>query len=272
MPKNQRNPIYIQSRSNDLVKKLRKLAHEPAAYRKHGLVWVEGEHLCQAACAHQLQPVYAVFAHRVWQAQVAPELYKLAEKVVVLDDAVFADISPLPSAGNMGYLLDAKQCMGQVEQIHPHANTVVLDCIQDAGNVGSILRTAAAMNFKQIIAIQGTAALWSPKVLRSAMGAHFGLQLFESATPMQLQQLRIPLLVTHLQADALLHNATLPTPCAWVLGHEGQGVQDDVLALAHQRLRIAQIGGEESLNVAAAAAICLHASSVQVQKSKKKSL
>lgn len=270
MPQNQHNPVYIQSRNNDLVKQLRKLAHEPSAYRKHGLVWLEGEHLCQAACAQHIHPVYAVFAHSVWQHTVAAELYAHAQKVVVLDDALFADMSPLPSSGKMGYVLDAANCMGQAAQMNPHANTVVLDRIQDAGNVGSILRTAAAMQFKQIVAIQGTAALWSPKVLRSAMGAHFALQLFENASIANVQQLHIPLLITHLQADALLHKADLPSPCAWVLGHEGQGVQDDLAALAHQRLRIAQPGGEESLNVAAAAAICLYASAAQMQKTMKK--
>lgn len=270
MSQNRNNFIHINARSNDLVKKLRKLARNPAAYRKHGLIWVEGEHLCQAACANHMQPVYAVFTHSVWQDVVAPELHAHAQKIVVLDDAIFADISPLPSAGNMGYLLNVFDCMGQVTHINPNANTVVLDRIQDTGNVGSILRTAAAMNFKQIIALQGTAALWSSKVLRSAMGAHFGLHFFEGATPTDLQQLRVSLLITHLQTDDLLHENQLPTPCAWVFGHEGQGVHDDLAALAHQRLRIAQPGGEESLNVAAAAAICLYASSVQVQKTMKK--
>ena len=138
--------------------------------------------------------------------------------------------------------------------------------MQDAGNVGSILRSAAAFGFKQIIALTGTAALWSPKVLRAGMGAHFGLQLMESAHVDDLSALTVPLVVTSSHQGDFLQNLMqkqgLPNPCAWVLGHEGQGVRTEVIAAAAVSVRIGQPGGEESLNVAAAAAICLHASSV----------
>jgi TrmH family RNA methyltransferase len=112
-----------------------------------------------------------------------------------------------------------------------------------------------------VIALRETAALWSPKVLRAGMGAHFGLTLFEGLDVEALSRLQIPLLVTSSHAGALVQDARLPFPCAWVLGHEGQGVSPDLVARAALQVRIGQPGGEESLNVAAAAAICLHASS-----------
>jgi RNA methyltransferase, TrmH family len=108
--------------------------------------------------------------------------------------------------------------------------------------------------------LRGTAALWSPKVLRAGMGAHFGLSLLDAAEPGVLDALRVPLLATSSHAGEFVHHAHLPWPCAWVLGHEGQGVAPEVTARAARALRIAQPGGEESLNVATAAAICLHAS------------
>ena len=94
------------------------------------------------------------------------------------------------------------------------------------------------------------------------MGAHFGLQLHEGLSPEDLDALQLPLLVTHLQGTQLLHEARLPRPCAWVMGHEGQGVRQALVDRASLLLRIAQPGGEESLNVASAAAICLYASSI----------
>jgi TrmH family RNA methyltransferase len=142
------------------------------------------------------------------------------------------------------------------------APTVVLDRLQDAGNVGSILRSAAAFGFKQVIALQDTAALWSPKVLRAGMGAHFGLTLFEAVQEPTLDALTVPLVVTSSHQGVLIHKLQLPFPCAWALGHEGQGVRPSLLARAQVHVRIGQPGGEESLNVAAAAAICLHASAV----------
>jgi len=110
----------------------------------------------------------------------------------------------------------------------------------------------------QVLALQGTAALWSPKVLRAGMGAHFGLRLVEGLQPDDLSALAVPLVGTSLQTDALLQTAALPRPCAWVLGHEGQGIAPALLARCALTVRIPQPGGEESLNVAAAAAVCFY--------------
>jgi TrmH family RNA methyltransferase len=137
---------------------------------------------------------------------------------------------------------------------------VVLDRVQDAGNVGSILRSASAFGFRQVVAVKGSAALWSPKVLRAGMGAHFALDLIEGVEHAALHALQVPLLVTSSHSGEWLHRAALPWPCAWVMGHEGQGVSPALEERSALRIRIAQPGGEESLNVAAAAAICLHAS------------
>jgi len=144
--------------------------------------------------------------------------------------------------------------------IAPGIATVILDRVQDAGNVGAILRCAAAFGFSQVIAIKGTAALWSPKVLRAGMGAHFGLRLVEAVEEGALDALAVPIITTSSHAGELLHVSRLPWPCAWALGHEGQGVSEELAHRAALSVRIAQPGGEESLNVATAAAICLHAS------------
>jgi TrmH family RNA methyltransferase len=116
---------------------------------------------------------------------------------------------------------------------------------------------------RQVLALKGTVALWSPKVLRAGQGAHFGLALCEGLAPEALDALAVPLLGTSLQADALLPDARLPSPCAWVMGHEGQGVDPALLARCAFSVRIPQPGGEESLNVAAATAVCLYESARQ---------
>jgi TrmH family RNA methyltransferase len=96
------------------------------------------------------------------------------------------------------------------------------------------------------------------------MGAHWGLALIEGVGLEVLSNLKLPILVTSSHRGEYLHkllqNNELPMPCAWALGHEGQGVSAELEALASLPVRIAQPGGEESLNVAGAAAICLHAS------------
>ncbi len=249
----------IHSRDNPFVKDLRRLAQDSTAYRKRGRVWLEGDHLCRALLARGRRPAVAVFSESFWpQAQL--EWAQAAPKTIVLSDALWADISGLesPARLGMGFLAE----LPAAPALQSGVATVVLDRLQDAGNVGSILRSASAFGFAQIAALKGTAALWAPKVLRAGMGAHFALRLVEGLAPEDLDGLGVPLLATSSHEGELLHRAALPWPCAWLMGHEGQGVSAELEARARLRIRIAQPGGEESLNVGAAAAICLHASAV----------
>lgn len=250
-------PHFIHSRDNALVKDLRRLAQASGAWRRQGRVWIEGDHLCRAALARGLRPRMAVFSESFWPLAPA-ELGRAAPKNIVFSDALMKQVSGLPSPAPLAFVLD----WPAPPALDPRAATVVLDRLQDAGNVGSILRSAAAFGFRQIVALTGTALLWSPKVLRAGMGAHFGLRLLEGLAASDLAALQVPLLVTSSHQGDWLHRASLPWPCAWVLGHEGQGVAEGLSARASRVVRIAQPGGEESLNVAAAAAICLHASAI----------
>ncbi|QHI96970.1 RNA methyltransferase [Xylophilus rhododendri] len=247
--------LFIASRDNPLVRELRKLAQDNHAYRKLGRVWLEGDHLCRAALLRGWRPATAVFGESAWP-RWRGEFGGAAVRNVIVADKLLGEISSLESPSPMGFLVELP-ASGTVD---PQGAAVVLDRVQDAGNVGSILRSAAAFGFAQVLAIKGTAALWSPKVLRAGMGAHFGLQLLEGLALEDIARLRVPVLATSSHGGELLHRAPMPWPCAWLLGHEGQGVSAELEALASQRIRIAQPGGEESLNVAAAAAICLHAS------------
>ena len=253
-------PEIITSRDNAFVKSLKRLAQDNTAYRKQGQVWLEGDHLCCAALARGWVPALAVFSESNWLAVRTVGGY-VATKSVVIADKLFTEISGLESPAQMGYVVD----LPGASATDPCAATVVLDRVQDAGNVGSILRSAAAFGFKQVIALKGTAALWSPKVLRAGMGAHFGLKLTEGVDEAALDALQVPIVVTSSHQGAHLHREAPPFPCAFVMGHEGQGVSDALLARAVMSVRIAQPGGEESLNVAAAAAICLHACACQLR-------
>ena len=249
--------MHISSRDNPLVKDLRRLSQDSTVYRKQGRVWLEGDHLCRAALVRGFTPALAIFSESFWP--FAQEQWaQVAIKNIVINDALLPEISGLESPARMGFVMD----LPVAPALQTNVASVILDRVQDAGNVGSILRSAAAFGFSQIIALKGTAALWSPKVLRAGMGAHFALRLIEGVEPEALAALTVPIVVTSSHHGSFLQQQPIPMPCAWAMGHEGQGVGDGLMARASLKVRIDQPGGEESLNVAAAAAICLYASSL----------
>ncbi|WP_395685218.1 TrmH family RNA methyltransferase [Caenimonas koreensis] len=248
-------PLLVTSAANVQLKELKRLAQDSTAYRKQSRIWLEGDHLCSAAVERGVQPELMVFSESAWS-QTGHAWSGHGGKQLIVSDALWPGLSALESPARMGFVI-AMPAQPVLQKDKP---TVVLDGLQDPGNVGSILRSAAAFGFQQVIALKGTAALWSAKVLRAGMGAHFGLQLHEGMLAADVGVLDIPLIATSSHHGEFLHEARLPTPCAWLLGHEGQGVSAALAALATHSVRIAQPGGEESLNVASAAAICMHAS------------
>jgi TrmH family RNA methyltransferase len=216
----------IHSRDNAFVKELRRLSQDSTAYRKQGQVWLEGDHLCRAALVRGLKPKVAVFAQSFWPQ--APEEWVQAParswcwQMPCSTRSALWNLRPHGLCDGLGC-----GCAGAAGRCHRGAGPR-----QDAGNVGSILRSASAFGFTQIVALKGTAALWSQKVLRAGMGAHFGLHLVEAASVEDVQGLQVPLVVTSSHQGTLIHEADLPWPCAWAMGHEGQGVGDALMEMA----------------------------------------
>ena len=246
-------PQDIASRDNPLVKQLRALAHGNTAYREQGRVWLDGDHLVRALLARGGRPALGVFTHRGW-AEADDALQGAAERNVRVPDAIMAGISALESPPRMGFVW----ALPAAPALQTETATVILDRLQDAGNVGSILRSAAAAGIRHAFLGTGCAFAWSPKTLRAAMGAHFNLNIVEHCTPEQLaQRLAVPVYGTSSHAQATLYDLPLQTPSAWLMGNEGSGVTEAWQPLMTQAVRIPQPGGQESLNVAAAAAVCL---------------
>lgn len=247
---------HVTSRDNPALVRLRKLVAEPGGYRKTGSVWIEGDHLLRAALQRGWRPGLVVLTEAAMQDAALAALAESAPRALVVPAALFKGLSSLESPAQIG----AELALPPAPAIDPQAASLVLDRLQDAGNVGAILRSAAAFGVRQVLALKGTAALWSPKVVRAGQGAHFGLRLAEGLAVDDLAALAVPLVATSSHTDRRIHQLTLPSPCAWVMGHEGQGVSPALMARCTLTVGIPQPGGEESLNVAAAAAICLYES------------
>ncbi|MEI7613447.1 MAG: RNA methyltransferase [Betaproteobacteria bacterium] len=175
--------------------------------------------------------------------------------VTILSDVLFDEIATVETPSGIMAIVMQPRCAHGLNQ---EADAVVLDGIQDPGNLGSIFRSAAAAGFRQILLSADCAQAWSPKTLRAGMGAHFQLDIHESCDlPAFLGGYRGQVAMTTLDAAPGLYSLNLKKPVAWVFGSEGQGVSSDVSETDGIKVRIPMPGKIESLNVAAAAAICL---------------
>lgn len=248
---------FISARSNAFVKDLRRLIHTPGAYRSGSVAWLEGDHLCRAYREKVGKPRTVVASRTGADRSGFGDLLTGLEDVVILDDNLFEQVSGLRSATGIGYMVT----LPTDTPVEAGVPSIVLDRLQDPGNAGTILRSAAAFGFRQIVALVGTCALWSPKVLRAGMGAHFSLRLVENIAPQDLE-LGVPLIGTSSHAPEEIQEASLPWPCAWALGQEGQGLSEEMMHRCTRTVRIPQPGGEESLNVAAAATVCMYATAI----------
>jgi TrmH family RNA methyltransferase len=241
-----------------LLKDLRGWRRTATAYRKQGRVWLEGDHLCRAALARGLRPAQALFCESVW-ASARVEYAQHAIKSIVIADALWAGISALESPARMGFVLDLPAPAALEPLMRPPWSwTGCRTPAMWAPSCAARRLLASARWWRS----RARPRCGAPKVLRAGMGAHFGLRLIEGADPAALDALAVPVIVTSSHQGELVQKQPLPWPCAWALGHEGQGVGEAVASKASMAVRIGQPGGEESLNVAAAAAICLHASAI----------
>lgn len=253
----------IASRNNPFFKQLRALARPGQTVRREGLVWLEGIHLCQEYLERVGTPQHAVFdASRLagHAAGASDELQSLAralpdDSCLALEARLLDSVSDVASAQGVGFIVELPR---PALPVSVDMACVVLDGVQDPGNVGSILRTCAAAGVNTLVLLEGSASAWSPKVLRAGQGAHFSMTIHEQVPAhMLLDRLAVPLLATTLEHAAGLYEIELPFPAAWVFGHEGRGVSPALLERASHRVHIPQASGVESLNVAAAAAVCL---------------
>lgn len=249
----------ITSRDNPLYKRLKALAGSTAQQRRSGQALLEGLHLASAYLDAGGQPDTCVVTESALLHDEGRGIVARLDsaRVYTLPDALFQQLSTLVHGVGMLLLVD------RLVAIVPSTlqrSCLVLDGVQDAGNVGSILRSAAAAGIQDVFCAPGTVYAWSSKVLRAGMGAHFLLNLYEEVEPMDFigrfgPDLAIAMTDSHGASE--LYACDLTVPVAWVFGNEGAGVSGVWRDAATLTITIPQPGGMESLNVAAAAAVCL---------------
>jgi len=247
----------LRSRDNARVRRWHALTHDAAARRQEGSVLLEGPHLVAACLDAGLRPkALLVSASGSGKPEIAELLQRAAQAPVTLGDALFRWVADAVTPAGLAVEIDLPRGAQRLGDAH-HA--VFLDAVQDAGNVGAILRSAAAFGVDTAVLGRGCADAWSPKVLRAAMGAHFGLRIAEAVNLSEaLAGFKGRLVCAATSGGAAPDAVDLRGPVGWIFGSEGQGVSIGVARLALLSVSVPLAPGAESLNVAAAAAVLLY--------------
>jgi len=260
-----KDPKHLSSADNPLIKRLKVLLEGGAKANKTrheiGLAVLEGVHLAQAWLGSEDLVELFTTESGLQQAEIAAVIdMQLAvvpnTDLYILDDALWKKVSDLE---NGPPIMACVKIPNYTFPLTQRDDVLILDGVQDAGNVGSMIRTAAAAGLSYVVCLKGTAQAWSPKVLRAAMGAHRHLKIFETWSLNTIREkIKLPLIATSLMADIDIYDLgdELLDPHAWVFGNEGGGVDPELLAISRSVL-IPQDPRIESLNVGAAAAVCL---------------
>lgn len=263
------SPKLISSRHNAQFRLLQDVVDSSRGRREHGKAWIEGERLCDAYLRSNWPAAIAVISSSS-EAAIPAVLQTHRDRMSetwLMDPKLFALISTTETPVGWGLLIPlpdtqdakgAKSVKGAVNE-----DVVVLDRIQDPGNLGAVLRCAAAAGIRHAWCLSGSTDPWSPKVLRSAMGAHFVMQLEtaidEHDVVRRCAQQGLQLLAAaHREHATSLYSPTLDVgrPTAWIFGNEANGVSESLLAQSIA-VAIPQSSSVESLNVAVAAGVCL---------------
>lgn len=256
-------PRPITSRANPNFKALRALADDPRAPRREGRALVDGVHLVATCLARDVRVRQILFSESGW---LHPEIASLREQARGIDsllfsDVLFREIVGVATPTGIAAVIELPAAPPGGLDISCAGDAVLLDAVQDAGNVGAILRTAAAAGVREVVLGIGCAGAWTPRVLRAGQGAHFSLRIREQVDLTEMLQTcrgtSIVTVATVVHGGEDLYALDLRQPAVWLFGNEGAGLAPALIAAARHRVTIPLAATSESLNVAAAAAVCL---------------
>ena len=259
--------LEIRSPSSERFRRLLALSRSSREREAQGLAIIEGEHLLQAwRDAGGAMAPEAVIPRRSSNRETILALCAhAAHQTLVLDDALFDRLSQV--ANGPGPLATIRIPQASLPEALDQ-DAVYLDGIQDPGNAGTLLRSAAAFGVRLIMSSPDSVSLWSPKVVRAGMGAHFALQICESIPVSVLISVRGAARWTAAapRSPQSIDAADLRGPRLWIFGAEGKGLSAELSAVnVIDRLEIRHQVGIESLNVGVAASICLYEQFTQRQ-------
>jgi TrmH family RNA methyltransferase len=249
---------HIVSRDNPVFKQLKKLADNARERRSEGKTLLDGVHLIDAYIAEFGEPELVIIPEGQSSAEATGLIQALVDvATIMLPTLMFAELTPVASATGILALV-------KIPQITPAENpafALLLEDIQDPGNLGSMLRTAAAAGVDVVYLSTSCTDAWSPKALRGGQGAQFVLPIVERADLIgTLHGFNGNSYATAMHGESL-YSQDLSQPTAFVIGNEGAGLRAQTMAAATKSITIPMAKNRqaavESLNAGAATAVCL---------------
>jgi RNA methyltransferase, TrmH family len=259
----------VDSPANPRFKALCRLVESSQERKRTGRSLLDGAHLAAAYLEHAGLPREVVVSRSGMAAPEIKALLKRMEAVepLVLSDALFKKLSSVVTPTGILAVVETPRSQPVPQEMDA---CVMLEDLQDPGNLGSILRTCAASGVRHVLLSKGCVQAWSPRVLRAGMGAHFALRLYEQADLAAVaRSFDGRLVATSQRAAQAVFDADLKGRTGFLFGNEGAGLSAGLLKAAHVAVSIPMPGTAESLNVAAAAAICLFERARQLRASGK---
>lgn len=250
--------IEIQSRQNAALKHLTRLGRERKYRRSTGEMLCEGEKMLEEALRSGAV-LKTVLARRGWESEMLREAESRGAALYCAEDALFRLASEVESPQNV--IFSCMQPQWDAAALDGKEQVLLLDGLQDPGNLGTILRTAEAFALGAVVLCEGCADPFSPKVVRSTMGAVFRLPCVQLPLKEALDRLKdggLPVYATALHEDSVPLSAVSLSRAAVIIGSEGRGVSDPALRLSDKRVIIPMRGRAESLNAGVAAAIVIY--------------
>ena len=247
---------HISSRENAFFKSLLRLTSSSRERRDTAQTLLDGPHLLRAWLDSGRFPAHILISPAALEDAEISRLRAECPNVpcTLLEEPLFKQLSELKTPNGLLALID----IPQPDTAQENCFVLLLEDIQDPGNLGSILRSAAAAGCDAVYLSQGCADAWSPRVLRAAMGGHFVLAINESCDLLEVaSRFDGNVFASSLQAKTALYNCDLRGKIAFAIGNEGAGLSAELQAKAQQRFIIPMPGKVESLNAAAATAVCL---------------
>lgn len=258
------NINYIQSSHNNIIKGIKAL-HLKKNRDSEGLYFVEGIRFVKDAIDNGQDIVKVIISDKLESLNGGKELIDrvtaICNECYFVNDKLFKEISDTQTPQGILAVLKKKEFVLD-NIVKQGTSVVILDSLQDPGNVGTIIRTSDAANVSAVIMTKGCVDLYSPKVLRSTMGSVFHMPIFEGANINEiivtLKKAGYKIIASHLRGQSNYYDEDLTGKIAIIVGNEANGISDETAELSDKLVKIPMPGRAESLNASVAASIMIY--------------